>query len=749
MKKRLSLLLLGVLIVSCLFFGSTGYTANICINPDFETGTTDGWYPYESCTIGVSAAQKHGGNYSALITSRTQTWHGLTQNMLDKLGVNKAYLFSGWVRLDNSASDTVKLTMKKIDNGTTTYDTITTATVTNTAWMKITGVYTIKGTNITTLEMYFEGPVAGVNFYVDDVSIEEVSTDWLNDANARIEQIRKRDAQIMVTNTSGQPMPGVSVQVKQTKNDFMFGCCLARAPMSNTQYLDFFKKYFEWAVCENEMKWYSNEPSQGNINYTDADYMYDWCVANGIKMRGHCIFWEVEQYVPSWVRNLTGSALQSAVDGRLNSVVPHFKGKVPEWDINNEMLHGNFFRSRLGDSIVKYMFERTKALDPACVCYVNDYNVIEYAETDAYVAQIQSYLDQGAPIGGIGCQGHYSSGVNVDPVVLKGRLDTLAQFNLPILITEFDSTNSDVNIRADNLEKLYRVAFSHPAVVGIYMWGFWAGSHWRGADAAIVNQDFTVNAAGKKYEALRAEWRTNTSGATNSSGVYSFRGFHGVYDVVLTSGGISVTKTIELKPGSGTATFTLSFGGSNPTPTPTQRGTVTATPTPTQPVTPTPTRRVTPTPTRRVTPTPTRRVTPTPTQRGITPTPVRRATPTPSTRPATPTPTSQPAGYMVAYVISSDWGTGATINVTITNNSATTVNGWTLAFTFPGNQVIANLWNGTYTQSGASVSVKDAGYNATIAANGGSVNFGFNVNYSGTNLKPASFTLNGTVCQIQ
>jgi endo-1,4-beta-xylanase len=135
-----------------------------------------------------------------------------------------------------------------------------------------------------------------------------------------------------------------------------------------------------------------------------------------------------------------------------------------------------------------------------------------------------------------------------------------------------------------------------------------------------------------------------------------------------------------------------------------------------------------------------------------TPTPTRSNTPTP-TRVNTPTPTrpgTTPAGnYAVTYVIQSDWGVGATISVTIKNNSAAAVNGWTLAFTFPGNQKITNLWNGTYTQSGASVSVKDAGYNAYIGANGGSTNFGFNISYSGSNAKPTSFTLNGSACAVQ
>ncbi|MCL6590297.1 MAG: cellulose-binding domain-containing protein [Firmicutes bacterium] len=48
-----------------------------------------------------------------------------------------------------------------------------------------------------------------------------------------------------------------------------------------------------------------------------------------------------------------------------------------------------------------------------------------------------------------------------------------------------------------------------------------------------------------------------------------------------------------------------------------------------------------------------------------------------------------------------------------------------------------------------SVPAKDAGYNATIAADGGTVSFGFGMNYSGTNAKPSSFTLNGTGCQVQ
>ncbi len=186
------------------------------------------------------------------------------------------------------------------------------------------------------------------------------------------------------------------------------------------------------------------------------------------------------------------------------------------------------------------------------------------------------------------------------------------------------------------------------------------------------------------------------------------------------------------------STILCGSGGTVSTPT----RTPTRTPTPTTGPTATPTPGPTATPTR--TPTPTTGPTATPTR---TPTPGVTATPT-----RTPTPTATPSAgsaCAVTYAIHSDWGTGATVEVTIRNNGSSAINGWTLAWTFPGNQQITNLWNGTYTQSGASVSVRNAGWNATIAANGGTVNFGFNLSYSGTNTRPTSFTLNGTACQSQ
>jgi len=154
------------------------------------------------------------------------------------------------------------------------------------------------------------------------------------------------------------------------------------------------------------------------------------------------------------------------------------------------------------------------------------------------------------------------------------------------------------------------------------------------------------------------------------------------------------------------------------------------------PPTSTPTATPGPTPT----PTPTSEPEPTPT-----PTPTSEPGPTP-----TPTPTSEPVGdYVVHYAIGNDWGSGATIDVTIINNTSAVVDGWVLEWTFSGNQQISDMWCADYTQTGASVTVENLDWNAYIPANGGSVSFGFNINYSGQNNAPAGFTLNEVPCGIQ
>jgi Glycosyl hydrolase family 48/Cellulose binding domain/Putative Ig domain len=91
------------------------------------------------------------------------------------------------------------------------------------------------------------------------------------------------------------------------------------------------------------------------------------------------------------------------------------------------------------------------------------------------------------------------------------------------------------------------------------------------------------------------------------------------------------------------------------------------------------------------------------------------------------------------------WQGGFTANVTIANTGSTAINGWTLAFTFPGDQKITNAWNGVASQSGENVTITNESYNATIAA-GGSTSLGFQGTWTSSDASPTSFTVNGSPC---
>jgi uncharacterized protein (DUF1800 family) len=91
------------------------------------------------------------------------------------------------------------------------------------------------------------------------------------------------------------------------------------------------------------------------------------------------------------------------------------------------------------------------------------------------------------------------------------------------------------------------------------------------------------------------------------------------------------------------------------------------------------------------------------------------------------------------------WNVGFQGEVTVVNNGPA-INGWTVTFMFPTTtQTIYELWNGTFTQSGQTVTVRNASYNPNIPT-GGSVTFGFNANWSGSHPAPIGITLNGQSC---
>ena len=91
-----------------------------------------------------------------------------------------------------------------------------------------------------------------------------------------------------------------------------------------------------------------------------------------------------------------------------------------------------------------------------------------------------------------------------------------------------------------------------------------------------------------------------------------------------------------------------------------------------------------------------------------------------------------------------DWGAGFTASITL-HNLGDQIDGWTLTYSYSGNQTLSQGWSGIWSQAGKTVTVKDAGWNGTLAT-GASIQIGANFSYTGTNTDPVAFAINGTAC---
>lgn len=355
--------------------------------------------------------------------------------------------------------------------------------------------------------------------------------------------MRKRDIVLKFSSSDVGDLSSAFVKVRQIQNHFPIGSCINRTNIDNEDFVKFFVKNFNWSVFGNELKWYCIEPQQGNLNYTDADELLDFCINHKIQTRGHCIFWGVESTVQSWVRTLNKDDLMMAVQKHLTDLLLRYKGLFRHYDVNNEMLHGSFYQDRLGTGIRPYMFMMAHQLDHSATLCVNDYHVEDGADLRAspemYIKQILGLQKQGAKIGLIGIQGHIENPIG--PIVCSS-LDKLSTLGIPIWFTELDVSAVNEYVRADDLEVMLREAFAHPSVEGIMLWGFWELFMSR-RNSYLVDAEGNVNEAGKRYLALKNEWLSHANGHIDDQNEFKFRGFYGTYNVDV----ITPTKTFSKK----------------------------------------------------------------------------------------------------------------------------------------------------------------------------------------------------------
>jgi GH35 family endo-1,4-beta-xylanase len=377
---------------------------------------------------------------------------------------------------------------------------------------------------------------------------------------------RYRKGEMVVKAKKGQ-----HVTVEQLSHEFWFGCAIPNSlaggmkPDDLKKFKEKFLENFNSAVTENALKWAVMEPRKDQENYAVIDSILSFTEENHIPLRGHNLFWGIlkspntgQTYIQSWVTALDDSELRQRIQSRAERITRRYKGRFAEYDLNNEMIHGNYFEDRLGPEITKQMAEWALKGDPDAKFFVNDYDVLITGSPlgiglPEYMAHIRKLLKQGIPIAGIGAQGH-SHLETFDRQVLRNALDSLATFKLPIRVTEFNLpgmrselrrsqlTAAQEESKAKEIEDYYRICFAHPAVEGILMWGFWEGANWI-PSSSLFKLDWSPTPALEAYRNLVfKEWWTKESGTAGKKGLFSVPAFYGKYRITVNG----VSKEVDL-----------------------------------------------------------------------------------------------------------------------------------------------------------------------------------------------------------
>jgi GH35 family endo-1,4-beta-xylanase len=387
----------------------------------------------------------------------------------------------------------------------------------------------------------------------------EPDAPWRALADQRIEQHRKAELAIAVRDAAGKPLPGARVSAKLIRHAFLFGSAVngnylaaGGADPELPRYQREIARLFNVATLENELKWQPLAGDWGPPSLPNAEKAIAWLQSQRIPVRGHVLVWPSWRNLPRALQALKDDKprLREAVKQHIRETVTRMRGKLIHWDVINEPFDNHDLMDLLGDEEMVTWFKEARAADPSAKLFINDYAILEggggpNAHDEHYEKTIKYLLDRGAPVDAIGMQGHFGLGLT-SPDDLLGILDRYARFGKPIHVTEYDIVLNDEQLAGDYTRDFLTLIFSHPAVEGFVMWGFWDGRHWKNA-APLFRKDWSLKPSGVAYEDLVLKrWTTAASGTTDASGRFAARGFLGEYEIEARHGALAKKSTATL-----------------------------------------------------------------------------------------------------------------------------------------------------------------------------------------------------------
>lgn len=375
----------------------------------------------------------------------------------------------------------------------------------------------------------------------------EEDAPWRKAARERIEKVRKGNLVVKVVDGEGNPVPGAEVHAVLKRHQFGFGVAVGlnsmfdrKNPVSSQRYQAAVADLFNKAVIENRMKWKF---------YRDGDEQLetaiDWFADHGVPLRGHCMVWPAWKRLPEsmQVYRDAPAEFRTVIEEHIRKMATVYPDAFVEWDVVNELYSQHEFVDLFGREVVVDWFRIAKNANPGFKCYINDYAILaghDVEHQDNYHEWIDYLLKKGAPVEGIGLQGHFRA--PIPPEEIYERLERFAKFGLEMQITEFDFEETDEKLQARFARDFMTVVFSHPQTTGILTWCLWEDSAYK-PTAAFFTSDWQKKPIAQVWEQLiKEEWHTDETVRTDAEGHASVRGFLGEYEIVVHHAGREIQR---------------------------------------------------------------------------------------------------------------------------------------------------------------------------------------------------------------
>lgn len=308
------------------------------------------------------------------------------------------------------------------------------------------------------------------------------------------------------------PRSGTMRQVAEAR-DFFVGAAVP-AP-DGTEVLH---REFNCLGSENAFKWSRLAKFVGQYDFALTDEFVDYAESHRMRLRGHTLIWGRggrPQDLETVLRSSDDQAetLRRLMGEHIELVASRYRGKVHVWDVVNEPmaysgvgLDRNVFFELLGEQYVDDSFHLARAADPDAELVINEQiSASQYGGESAreFLDLVERLLDRGAPVDGVGLQGHMLMGVP-DREALTSFLLRIQDLGLFIEITEMDmriglfaGEADPLSAQAEAYNMLAEVFASVPAVRGVMLWGVgdnvsWL-DHFPPFDAGAPNQPLLLD----------------------------------------------------------------------------------------------------------------------------------------------------------------------------------------------------------------------------------------------------------------